>query len=99
MTGNAIKALETATDLNIAKTPNIIWKAWKDNNHNYLSISDNGSGGSQDQFKALYDDTEVVGIKTGLGLHLIRDLATAINCEIAVESQKNIGTIFTLKFL
>ena len=99
LTGNAIKALETATNLNISKTPTIIWKAWKDNNHNYLSISDNGSGGSQDQFKALYDDTEVVGIKTGLGLHLIRDLATAINCEIVVDSQKNIGTIFTLKFL
>lgn len=92
LTGNAIQALD--------KTPNghIIWKAWKENNTNYLSVTDNGSGGMREQFKALYDDSEVVGIKSGLGLHLIRDLANAINCKIEVDSKPGLGTTFTLKF-
>lgn len=90
LTGNAIKALEKTVN------PIIIWKAWKENDRVYLTISDNGSGASREQFKALYDDKEVVGIKSGLGLHLIRDLAKAINCEIAVKTSEN-GTTFTLK--
>jgi signal transduction histidine kinase len=91
LTGNAIKALE--------KTENgkIIWKAWQENNQIYLSITDNGIGGTQEKFKALYDDSEVIGIKSGLGLHLIRDLATAINCKIEVKSQQDSGTTFTIK--
>lgn len=89
LTGNAIKALQKK------ENPTILWKAWCENNTTYLSISDNGFGASKDQFKALYDDKEVVGIKTGLGLHLIRDLAKAIQCEISVRSDEN-GTTFTL---
>ena len=91
LTGNAIKAL--------AKTPNpiITWKGWQENGQNYLSVKDNGTGADQEQFKALYDEKVVVGIQSGLGLHLIRDLAKAINCEISVDSKENIGTIFTLK--
>jgi len=91
LTGNAIKALE--------KTENgiIIWKAWQENNQIYLSITDNGIGGTQEKFKALYDDSEVIGIKSGLGLHLIRDLATAINCKIEVISKPDSGTTFTIK--
>ncbi|MFM9988734.1 ATP-binding protein [Flavobacterium sp.] len=91
-TGNAIKALYKTDN------PTIIWKAWQEKNEIFLSISDNGKGASNEQFKALYDETEVVGIKTGLGLHLIRDLAKAIDCEIKVESKLNQGTTFVLSF-
>lgn len=92
LTGNAIKALD--------KTSNgkIIWKAWQENNQTYLSITDNGPGGTQEKFKALYDDSEVIGIKSGLGLHLIRDLATAINAKIEVISKPDSGTTFTIIF-
>lgn len=92
LTGNAIKALD--------KTPNaqIIWKAWQENNKTFLSITDNGPGGTQEKFKALYDESEVIGIKSGLGLHLIRDLANAINCKIEVCSKPNAGATFTLIF-
>jgi signal transduction histidine kinase len=90
LTSNAINAFTTTTK------PYIIWKAWQENDINYLSITDNGSGASQEQFKALYDDKEVVGIKTGLGLHFIRDLAKAINCDIKVSSKTNQGTTITL---
>jgi signal transduction histidine kinase len=96
LTGNAIKALEK-TD-----KPQIIWKAWQEpvhcgeNNQTFLSITDNGPGGNQEQFNALYDETAVVGIQSGLGLHLIRDLAKAIDCKIEVKTNPNQGTIFTL---
>lgn len=91
LTGNAIKALIDV------ENPIIIWKAFQENGTTILSITDNGKGASDDQFKALYDDKEVAGIKSGLGLHLIRDLAKAIDCEIIVESKLNDGTTITLK--
>ncbi|KGO91200.1 tetratricopeptide repeat-containing sensor histidine kinase [Flavobacterium subsaxonicum] len=81
LTGNAIKVLVNTN------MPTIAWKAWQDGGKVFLSLTDNGPGGSIDAFKALYDEKEVVGIKTGLGLHLIRDLAKAIDCKITVESQ------------
>ena len=92
LTGNAIKALDKK------EHPTIQWKAWQENNQTFLSITDNGIGATQDQFKALYDDNEVVGIQTGLGLHLIRDLAKAIDCKIEVKSNLKEGTTFTLIF-
>lgn len=91
LTGNALKAL-SKTD-----NPMIIWNAYTaENNKLFLSISDNGPGGNEEYFKALYDENEIVGIKTGLGLHLIRDLAKAINCEIKIDSKLNVGTTFVI---
>lgn len=92
LTNNAINIFSTTPN------PMIIWKAWQENGVSFLSITDNGSGASKDEFKALYDEKEVVGIKSGLGLHLIRDLAKAINCEISVNSKINFGTTIILKF-
>ena len=86
---NGIKALGNTENASIEI------KAWKQNKLNYISVSDNGPGGTDAQFRALYDEKEVVGIKTGLGLHLIRDLANAIHCKIEVVTNPN-GTVFTL---
>lgn len=92
LTGNAVKALADVSN------PTIIWKASQENTTTILSISDNGKGATDEQFNALYDDKEVVGLQSGLGLHLVRDLAKAINCEIKVSSTPNQGTVFTLLF-
>lgn len=91
LTGNAVKALTNV------QNPTIVWKAFQENGATILSITDNGKGATEEEFKALYDAKEVVGIKTGLGLHLIRDLAKAIECEISVNSKINDGTTITLK--
>ncbi|MFT3795009.1 tetratricopeptide repeat protein [Flavobacterium sp.] len=92
LTGNAIKALE--------KTPNgtIVLNAFQSEGKVRIAVSDNGPGGTMEKFRALYDENQVVGIKTGLGLHLIRDLAKAIHCDIVVDTKVDSGTTFTLSF-
>jgi signal transduction histidine kinase len=90
LTGNAIKALEKTLN------PAIEWKAYTKNNKTILSISDNGPGGTNEQFKALYDETTITGISSGLGLHLIRDLAKIINAEITVVTHPESGTTITI---
>lgn len=91
LTGNAIKALENNDN------PTIRWKAWQEESSTFLAISDNGKGITTEQLKAFYDENESVGIQTGLGLHLIRDLAKAIDCSISVHSEANTGTEFILE--
>lgn len=92
LTSNAINVLKTT------QNPSIVLKTWQENNQSFISITDNGPGSEKGQFRALYDDKEVVGIKTGLGLHLIRDLAKSIDCKIDVDSKIGFGTTFILKF-
>jgi signal transduction histidine kinase len=92
LTSNAIKALEKV------ENPAIHWSVTETKNTTVLMIEDNGSGASKSQFKALYDASEVVGIKTGLGLHLIRDLAQAINCIVEVNTEPPSGTTISLIF-
>jgi signal transduction histidine kinase/predicted negative regulator of RcsB-dependent stress response len=92
LTANAIEAVSEA------QNPKVTWKAWAENGRVQLSVSDNGSGGNTAQFSALHDQSEVGNIRSGLGLHLIRDLTQAINCRIEVNSIPGSGTTFTLSF-
>jgi len=92
ITANAIKVLENT------QNAKIIFKAFTENGQTLITVSDNGPGSTNEQFRALYDETEVVGIQTGLGLHLIRDLAKAINCKISVATNPGSGTVFTILF-
>lgn len=92
LTSNAIKALGKVDN------PIIRWSVTETKSALILIIEDNGSGASKSQFKALYDASEVVGIKTGLGLHLIRDLAQAIDCKVEVITEKTSGTTISLIF-
>jgi signal transduction histidine kinase len=92
LTNNAIKATTQK------ENPTIIWKAFTENKRIILSITDNGTGGTDKDFQALYDDRHTMGIRTGLGLHLIRDLAKAIDCAIEVHSELGIGTTIRLIF-
>ena len=93
LTNNAVKALK--------KTPNahIRWEARQENSQIILAIIDNGPGASAQQLNALYTDEAHIGTKTGLGLHLIRDLARAISCQVSVKSNLNEGMEFQLAFM
>ena len=79
------------------ENPLIIWKAWQIDKVSYLSITDNGPGANPEKLKALFEESELGSTKSGLGLHLIRDMAKAIDCEISVQSTIGVGTTFTLK--
>jgi len=92
LTGNAVKALQQQAD------GTITWKAEYRDGETILSVEDNGPGIGAKQLKGLYDDKEVIGIQSGLGLHLIRDLAKAIDCRVEVKSENGRGTLFMLVF-
>jgi signal transduction histidine kinase len=90
LTGNAVKALSNVTNATIE------WKAWEENSKQYLSITDNGNGIDEQQLHALNNGDAIVGIRTGLGFHLVRDMAKAIACNISVNSVLGKGTSFQL---
>lgn len=92
LTNNAIKAL------GVAPGSSITWKAWEEGSQKYLSITDNGPGATQEAFKPLYDDSAPIGIKNGLGLHIVRDLAKAISCQLSVNLKPGSGVELKLKF-
>jgi signal transduction histidine kinase len=93
LTSNAVKALRQTTDAQIR------WEARKENEVIVLAITDNGPGASEAQLDALYSDQVSIGIKSGLGLHLIRDLAKAISCQISVKPNSERGMVFRLAFV
>jgi signal transduction histidine kinase/tetratricopeptide (TPR) repeat protein len=110
LTSNAIQALNNKPDRiggpridgDAAGSPerfqpgHIQWQAQSENGRVVLTISDNGSGMSESQLNALYTDDAAISGKSGLGLHLIRDLAKAIACQISVRSEPGTGTEFRL---
>ncbi len=91
LTANAVKALSQHP------AGNIWWKAWKEADQTFLSITDNGPGISQELAKTLFEDTAVSSGRHGLGLHIVRDLSKAIHCEIEVSAgEDGTGTRFLL---
>lgn len=91
LTANAVKALHQHPEGNIS------WKAWKEADQTYLTITDNGPGISPELAKTLFEDTAVSGGRHGLGLHIVRDLSKAIHCDIRVTpGDDDHGTRFLL---
>ena len=87
---NAYQAMPGGGELTI--------KAWEENNNVLISVADTGCGIPEEDlgeiFKPLFT-TKARGI--GLGLALSRDLISANNGSIDVESVVGQGTTFTLK--
>jgi len=90
LTSNAIKALNNTSNGTIE------WKAFEQNGKAILSITDNGPGVTNEQLKALYDETANSGSRHGLGLHIIRDLAKTIGCTVILQPEMKKGTTFFL---
>lgn len=90
---NAVKVLDDA------ENPNILCKAWQEGNAKFILIKDNGGGTNIEKFRALYDEKMSIGTTKGLGMHVVRDLCRAIDCEINVASDTQTGeTKITLRF-
>lgn len=92
-TVNAIKALNNTV------AGQINWEATHGNGYTMLTISDNGPGIDPLHMQTLFSEESVISSKTGLGLHIIRDLAKAISCKIEVQSEPEKGSVFKLVFL
>lgn len=92
LTSNAIKALKDRSGAIIE------WNAVKQGENTLLSITDNGPGISEDNVKTLLGegDNITINAKTGFGLHLVKDLAKAMNYRISIHAQPESGTTFTL---
>ena len=91
LTNNAIKILEKV------ENPTVLWKAIDHKNEVELIITDNGMGATPEKFRALFDENVSIGIKSGLGMHLIRDLSKAIDAQISVDSKENVGTSISIR--
>lgn len=68
---------------------------------NYLSISDNGKGIDKDDLNLIFNaffTTKDVGKGTGLGLYLVKDLATKMGWQVDVSSKVGEGTEFRVYF-
>jgi signal transduction histidine kinase len=90
LTANAVKALQNQVD------GKICWKAYAQGENIRIAISDNGPGLSQEQAKQLFERESVVNLKTGLGFHIVRDLARSIGCKLLLDSLPGEGTRFEL---
>lgn len=91
LTNNAIKALGKV------ENPTICWKAKSHEKWVELMIIDNGAGANEEKFRGLFDENVSIGIKSGLGMHLIRDFSKAIDAQITVNSQENVGTSISVR--
>lgn len=83
LTQNAINVLKHVPE------GNIVWEAWSENNRINLSITDNGKGLNEELLNKFYENNAVNSSKHGLGLHIITDMAKAINCAISFQKQTN----------
>ncbi len=102
LTDNAIKY--TMEFGNISVTLNQL-PCDKENYGNFeIVVSDNGIGMSEEFVKKVFEPFErennstVSGIEgTGLGLPIVRNFINMMNGEISVKSEKNKGSVFTVK--
>jgi signal transduction histidine kinase len=78
LTSNAVKATL------LVPSPHIEWKAWKNNGSVFFSISDNGPGLSTSQASIFFEGGKSADSQHGFGLHIIRDLARAIDCKLSL---------------
>lgn len=92
LTSNAINALQDKAEKKIT------WKAHHFNNEVHLTITDSG-GSNEEIFENLFQDN-AIGIKHGLGLHLIRELSKSIHLTIdlkTTDTETEITLIFNDK--
>jgi len=92
LTANALSATARTPD------PKVSWELLEMEGERILRISDNGPGMSPEKLATLFDPDAAVSTKNGLGLHIIRDMAKAIGCQIVAHSQQGKGTVIDLRF-
>jgi PAS domain S-box-containing protein len=84
------------------KAPDIDIKGWEADGFAYLSVRDNGVGIDADELQKMFQlyfrartSSGIAG--TGIGLNLVKQVVDLHGGEIRVESEKDHGTLFTVK--
>lgn len=90
LTSNAVTALKSKPGAVIK------WDVKTDNEAVLFTIADNGPGLPPDVEDIFNNNNAHLGSKNGLGFHIIKDMAKAIDCTIHFETSNN-GTVFTLQ--
>ena len=88
---NAIDSMESGGELNVVVSSN------SEDNQIYIKISDTGCGISPEHLSKIFDPyftTKSTG--TGLGLAIAHNIVEALEGKITVESDKGVGTNFTV---
>jgi len=84
------------------RQPNIRIRTWQDNNAVFLAVSDTGIGIDLDKHGqklfGLYNTFHSGRDSKGIGLYLTKMQVESLSGEIAVESEPDQGTTFTVKF-
>jgi len=88
LTSNAVKALANTA------SPMVEWTVLEQDGKIVLRLTDNGPGVDADLLKD--DGLFHPNNRTGLGMHLVRDLASAIRCRITAENRPEGGMRFYL---
>jgi len=94
---NALEAIESCADCQC----NVLVKAWREEEHIVLQVSDTGEGIPPGQVERVFDQfftTKAGGKGTGLGLHIVSRIVDKYDGTISVDSQGGNGTTFTLRF-
>lgn len=83
------------------------WKLINENANDYylLQVEDNGIGIAKENFENVFNsfflENDAIKQKdnsSGLGLYLVKNYVNYLNSEISLESEKNVGSKFTVKF-
>ncbi|MBC7913340.1 MAG: HAMP domain-containing histidine kinase [Pyrinomonadaceae bacterium] len=86
----------------VNRNPEISIKAWKDADHTYLEVSDNGIGIDLEQHGqhifGLYKRFTVQNEGKGLGLHMTKAQVESLGGTISIESQLDKGCTFKIVF-
>jgi signal transduction histidine kinase len=75
-------------------------RTWADQDNIYVAIADTGCGISTENLPKLFEPfytSKEVGVGTGLGLPIVRDIVKIHHGEITVESVPGSGSVFTVR--
>lgn len=92
LTTNSLKAVENIPN------PQIYWKSEHRNKEIVLSITDNGGGLDPDLLTKEGERRSGADARTGLGLSIVRDLATIAGCKVSLLTTGPHGTTIELVF-
>lgn len=90
LSSNASKALKNQSD------GKITWKAWREGQQNYLSITDNGPGFPANILSGSMAPQNEIFL-SGFGLQVVHDFAQKLRIELQFENAPEAGAKVTLK--